>query len=238
MQVVINEEYVRRRTRIGNWSQYGSLALLGIGFALSFMSGTLGSQAIFGAYAAMFGALMLLNFSRMFTRRFSPRFRQDQWLIPGLRGLDNQYTMYNYASPDLPDHLMVGPTGLYVFIPKSQAGTIRFDGQRWSRGNVAGGLLRSLSEGGLGNPLADVRRAMSQLATYLRKHGSEELISGLEARPIVVFTNPGVHLEARNSPVPVVQTRELKSVFRRAKTTLEPEKMEELRQLLGQASEQ
>jgi hypothetical protein len=237
MQVVSNETYVRGKAKIGSWSQYISLALLAVGFILSFQVENLGVQAIYAAYAAMFGALLLLNFSRLFTRRFGSRFRQDQWLIPGLRGLDNRHTMFNYASPDLPDHILVGPAGLYVFIPRAQGGTIRFDGERWSRGSFAGGLLRSFAEGGIGNPLADVRRAMSQLATYLQKHGSENLVVGLEAKPIVVFTNPGVRLEIRNVPVTAVPVRELRAVLRRAKTTLDPEKMEELKQVLSRETE-
>lgn len=238
MQVVTNDTYVRGRQRIGNWSQYVSLALLGAGFALSFMQGTLGNAAIYAAYAAMFGALMLLNFGRLFTRRFGSRFRQDQWLIPALRGLDNRYTLFNYASPSLPDHILVGPTGLFVFIPRALGGTIRFNGQRWSRGSAAGGLLRTFAEGGIGNPLADVRRAMGQMAAYLQKHGSEDLVADLEAKPVVVFTNPGVRLEIRNSPLPVIQSRELRAIFRRAKPVLEEGKMEELRQVLGREAEQ
>jgi hypothetical protein len=237
MQVLSNETYVQGRAKIGSWSQYISLALLGVGFFLSFQLENLGPQAIFGAYAAMIGALLLLNFGRLFTRRFGPRFRQDQWLVPALRGLDHRYTMFNYASRALPDHILVGPAGLYVFIPRAQGGTIRFNGQRWSRGSVAGGLLRTFAEGGIGNPLADVRKSMAQLATYLQTHGSEELVVGLEAKPIIVFTNPNVRLEIRNAPVPVVQTRELRPIFRRAKQTLEPEKIEELKQVLGQETE-
>ena len=78
---------------------------------------------------------------------------------------------------------------------------------------------------------------MSQLATYLQKHGSEDLVVGLEAKPIVVFTNPGVRLEVRNAPVPVAQVAQLRSTFRRAKQTLEPEKMDELKQVLGRETE-
>jgi hypothetical protein len=237
MRVVSNETYVRGRAQIGTWSQYISLGLLGVGFFLSFQLENLGPQAIYGAYAAMIGALLLLNFGRLFTRRFGSRFRQDQWLVPGLRGLDNRHTLFNYASPDLPDHILVGPTGLYVFVPRAQGGTIRFDGQRWSRGSVAGGLLRTFAEGGIGNPLSDIRRAMPQLATYLQKHGPDELVTGLEAKPIVVFTNPGTRLEVRSAPVPVVHVRELRAIFRRAKQTLEPEKIEELKQVLGRETE-
>ena len=119
-------------------------------------------------------------------------------------------------------------------VPKSNGGTIRFQNGRWSRGSVGSRLFRGLAEGGLGNPFADVNRALGQLATYLKKHGSEELTAGLEARPILVFTNPGTSLEiSPNPPIPIVQTKGLRPIFRRAKATLTPEKVEELKQVLS-----
>lgn len=233
MQIIVNEEYVRSRVKIGNTTHLVSLALLGAGFVLSFSTAALGQGAIFGAYAAMVGALLLLNFGRGYTRRFGSRFRQDQMLIPGLRGLDNRHTLINYPAPHLPDHLLLGPTGLYVLIPRPQGGTIRFDGRRWSRGSIGSSLLRNLAEGGVGNPIADVRQALGKLADYLREHGSEDVIKGLEARPVIVFTNPNVRLDVRNSPVPAVSIREFRTVFRKAKPTLTPEKQEELLAVLS-----
>jgi len=244
MQIVRNESYVNSRVRIGNWTHIASLALLVVGFILSLLPNWLGfgkeesSGAIFGAYVAMIGALLLLNFGRGFTRRFGPRFRQDQLLVAGLRGLDNRHTLYNYAAPNLPDHVLVGPTGLYIFIPKFNSGRIQFDGRRWSRGSLGGALLRNIAEGGLGNPTTEVQRAMSQLADYLKKHGSEELIRGLEAKPVIVFTNPQAQLEVRNSPIQVVQIRELRSIFRRAKPVLSPEKVDALKAVIGREIEE
>ncbi len=233
MQIRENREYVRSRVKLGNIANFASMGLLVVGFILSLMPDRLGQEAIFLAYVALIGAFLLLSFGRTFTRRWGARFRQDQWLIPALRGLDNRYTMFNFASPALPDHIVLGPAGLYVLVPRANGGTIRFNGRRWSRGSVGSSLFRGFAEGGLGNPLLDVQRSMGQLATYLRKHGSQELIANLEARPIIVFTNPGVHLEISNSQVPIVQPRELRSIFRRAKTVLPAEKVEELTGVLG-----
>lgn len=235
MQVVENKAYVRSKVKLGNIANFASMGLLAVGFALSLLTDRMGSEAIFLAYVALIGAFLLLSFGRQFTRRWGSRFRQDQWLIPALRGVDNRHTLFNYASPELPDHVLVGPSGLYLIVPRPNGGTIRFENGRWSRGSVGSSLFRGFAEGGLGNPLEDVRRAMGQLAAYLRKHGSEELIAGLEARPVIVFTNPGARLEVKNPPgnISIVQTKELRSIFRRAKATLAPEKVEELKQALG-----
>ncbi len=233
MQIVENKTYVSGKVRIGNIANYASMGLLVVGFVLSLMTSTFGQEAIFAAYVALIAAFLLLSYGRTFSRRWGSRFRQDQWLIPALRGVDNRYTMFNYAAPGLPDHLLVGPAGLFVLIPRSNGGTVRFQNGRWSRGNIGSSLFRGLAEGGIGNPLVDVRRAMELLAGYLKKHGSEELIAGLEARPIVVFTNPGARLEVHNPPIPVVQNKELRAIFRKAKPILAPEKVEELMQVLG-----
>ena len=236
MQVVVNDAYVRGKVKIGNYVHWASMALLIVGFALSlpFTNKYIDQRtAIFAAYAALIGALLLLNFGRTFTRRWGPKFRQDQWLIPNLKGLDSKATLFNYPSPDLPDHVLVSPSGLYVLVPKPNGGKVRFDGSRWSRGSAGSSIFRGLMEGGVGNPVEDVRKAMSLLATYLKTHGSEDLVSGLEARPIIVFTNPGAQLEVRGSQIPVVTTKELKSLFRRAKPTLSDQKVEELKQVIG-----
>ena len=236
MQIVVNGAYVSGKVKIGNYVHWASMALLVIGFALSlpFSAAYIDQRtSIMMAYAALVGALLLLNFGRTFTRRWGPKFRQDQWLIPNLKGLDNKSTLFNYASPDLPDHILVSPSGLYVLLPKPNGGKIRFDGSRWSRGSTGSTIFRGLSEGGLGNPIEDVRRAMSLLAAYLKSHGSEDLVQGLEARPVIVFTNPGAQLEVRNSQIPVLTTKELKSLFRRAKPALSDQKVEELKLVIG-----
>src|SRR5512138_1201903 len=155
MQVVTNEAYVRNRTNLGNYLNFASMGLLVVGMVLSFMLDRLGTIALWLSYGALIMALMLLNVARPFTRRFGGKWRQDQWLIPNLKGLDNKATLFNFASSKLPDHVLVAPSGLYVIVPKPNGGTIRFDGQRWSRGSVAGSMLRSLGEGGLGNPIKD-----------------------------------------------------------------------------------
>ncbi len=236
MQVVVNGAYVRGKVRIGNYVHWASMVLLIVGFVLSLPFTTQYIEqrtAIFVAYAALIGALLLLNFGRTFTRRWGPKFRQDQWLIPNLKGLDNKSTLFNYPSPNLPDHVLVSPSGLYVLVPKPNGGKVRFDGSHWSRGSASSTIFRGLFEGGMGNPIDDVRRALSLLAAYLKTHGSEDLVTGLEARPIIVFTNPGVQLEVRGSQIPVVTTKELKSLFRRAKPTLSDEKVEELKRVIG-----
>jgi hypothetical protein len=236
MQIVVNGAYVRNKVKIGNYVQWTSMALLVIGFLLSLPYGAqyLGQEtSLFAAYAALIAALLLLNFGRTFTRRWGPRFRQDQWLIPNLKGLDNKSTLFNYPSSNLPDHILVSPGGLYILLPKANGGKIRYDGSRFTRGSATGTILRGLSEGGLGNPIEDARRAISLLATYLKTYGSEELVSGLEARPVVVFTNPGVQLDVRNAQFPVLAGRELKSIFRRTKPVLSDEKVEELKQVIG-----
>src|SRR5450756_1314222 len=133
MQVVVNRTYVSGKVKIGNYVHWASMALLIVGFILSlpFFSQYIEQRiAIIMAYAALIGALLLLNFGRTFTRRWGPKFRQDQWLIPNLKGLDNKSTLFNYASPDLPDHILVSPSGLYVLVPKPNGGKVRFDGVR------------------------------------------------------------------------------------------------------------
>ena len=111
MQIVVNEQFVKSRVKIGNTAHLVSMGLLIVGFILSVVYPNYGVEFLFGAYMAMILALLVLSYSRNFTRRWGSRFRQDAQLVPGLRGLDNHYTMFNYPGPDLPDHLVVGPTG-------------------------------------------------------------------------------------------------------------------------------
>jgi hypothetical protein len=241
MQVVVNGAYVSGKVKIGNYLHWASMVLLVAGFLLSLPYGAdfLGQQtAIMLAYAALIGALLLLNFGRSFTRRWGPKFRQDQWLVLGIKGLDNKATLFNYPSPDLPDHVLVAPTGLYVLLAKPNGGTIRFDGLRWSRGSMAGTLLRGLGEGGLGNPVQDMQKAMEQLRAYLTTNGSEDLIKGLHARPIIVFTNPSARLQVDNrnpglEDLWIVHLNDLKTKFRRAKPILDNDKVEELKRVIG-----
>ena len=151
MQIVANDQLRQRAgSRWATIAHFASMGLLVVGFVLSllWLTDLRIRWRSSCAYVAMIGALLLLNFGRTFTRRFGHRVPAGPMAGAGpSQGWTTGYTLFNYASPDLPDHVLLGPTGLYVLLPKPNGGTVRFDGRRWSTGQRCRRAAADLAEG-------------------------------------------------------------------------------------------
>src|SRR3954451_14637821 len=93
----------------------------------------------------------VLLFSLPIVNRWGPRYRQDGPLEKALKGLDNRYTLVNYAAGGLPDHLLIGPSG--VWLARRPARRPR---RRGRAGGARPGRRRPLSAG----PLVTTRHAV------------------------------------------------------------------------------
>ncbi len=211
MQLVVNRKLVRSRVRLASICHIGALAVFGIGLWISF---SYGESQILGSYAAIVVGLLLYNVGQIYLRRWGPRFRQDEVLARALRGLDNRHTLLAFPSTKLPDYILVGPSGVQVIVPRSQAGSITCRNDRWSR-ETRGGLARLLTLFGgnpLGDPGMDLARGVQRVRERLRRAG----LSADQEPPVggvVVFTNPAVRLRVEGCTTPVTGLRQLRSAI-------------------------
>lgn len=230
MQVVTNEARARGERRKGNALLIGSMILLVAGLGQSCL-------AVASAYSDTLATLTLalstavLLISLPFINRWSPRYRQDGPLEKALKGLDNRYTLLNFAGRGLPDHLLIGPGGVRVLVARALAGSVRCRRDRWSRpGTIP--WLGLFSGDALRDPTAEATRGVAQVSRRLESTLDSERAVETPVGATIVFTNPTVSLELDGSRFPVTRARELRAHVQRDKGSLRPPEVARLRQAL------
>lgn len=211
MRVVRNVGYLKRRQRAARLMiALGLTGLLG-SIALTFFQQLV---YIYLAYAALITGFLFFNAGMQQWAKWNRRPRPDELLDASLRRLNDRYTLVHY--PEIPDgwrpeHVLVWPGGLLNITTRELAGRIVVKGTRWRRLDRM--LLRLLTFGGppLGNPTLECQRQMEALRTFLQQRDlpGPDLVDGL-----IVFLNDQAELQVIESPITVVQRKELLDAIR------------------------
>ncbi|MGD2156703.1 MAG: hypothetical protein PVG14_04815 [Anaerolineales bacterium] len=162
---------------------------------------------------ALLVGFILSQIGIYFTNRWGRRPRPDEHLDQALKGLNKQYKLFHYETPA--SHLLVGPAGVWVLLPKNQRGTITYQKKRWRQ--KGGGLLLSylkiFAQEGLGRPDLEIQSETEAVNRFL-----EDKLADSEVPPIraaLVFTHPDVEVEADDAPVPTLHALKLKDFIRK-----------------------
>ena len=197
MNIITNEALIKRNARIGQVAMLAGLAVLIGGLILSFQSPDQFSLSI----GALFVGFVLSQVGIYFSNRWGRQPRPDQILDLALKGLDSKYSLYHFATPV--SHLLVGPAGLWILIPKHQGGTITFANGRYKQkgGNW---YLKIFAQEGLGRPELEIQSEEDSLKEYLQKNIPGEWIS--DVRSALVFTNAKVEVDVTEDDSPPAAT--------------------------------
>jgi hypothetical protein len=151
-------------------------------------------------------------------------------LEDALKGLDERYTLYNYRLGAA--HVLVGPGGVSILLPKYQYGPITYQKGKWLAPAVRRGFLGLFSNDPLGNPSAEAEIEMDALKRFLHKRAPEIEIA---PQALIVFMSPRAELSAKESPIPAVHVKQLKEYVRRMpkNATLSAMQLAELETRLG-----
>ena len=228
MKIIKNEKLIKRNAQIGSWTSLAALVVLGGGMYLSFSRPEL---FIFSLVALLLG-FTLTQVGMYMGNKFGRSPRPDEKLDAGLKGLQNEFVMYHYATPV--SHLLVGPAGVWVVMPYHQRGQVIFRKNRWQikGGGFLQGYMRIFGQEGLGRPDIDIDTEIRSLKKYLLKHIDEAEIPEINA--LMVFTSDDVEIDGEGSPVPALKLKQLKDFIRqRAKEKkLSAETLNKLKNLL------
>jgi hypothetical protein len=157
--------------------------------------------------------------------------RADQSLDKALKGFDNRHFLYHYTLPAA--HVLLAPSGLFVFTVKDHHGEIRCEGEKWRQKFNWGRLLLFFGQEGLGNPTREVRGEVERLRRFLNSRLPE---ADMPIEGLIVFTNPGARLELIEPAVPVVSSKKLKTFLRQLKKKRIPaEQRKELAEIFEEA---
>jgi hypothetical protein len=210
MLVLNNEKAIKRNARIGQVTTILSLAILAGGMYLSFQN----TEQYFGySITALLFGFLLSQVGIYFTNRWGRRPRPDEQIANALKGLDKSYTLYNYITPTA--HVLIGPAGIWVLIPKHQRGTITYQNNRWRQkgGGLLMGYLKLFAQEGLGRPDLELASEVDALQRYLSK-----LLPDSESPPIgaaLVFTHEDTTIQADDAPAPTLPVKKLKDFIRK-----------------------
>ena len=149
MRVVSNLDYIKKRETLGRRLFLVAVLALGSGLLVSFtpnlesfraaaannvvMQVVLDNYAIF-SFASLIVGFLSASVGSFFINRFAPRrwpnskvmARPDEAFARLLKGLNDQYTLYNWAIPGV-SHLLVGPCGILTFVLRSDKGAFAGD---------------------------------------------------------------------------------------------------------------
>jgi len=226
MKIYTNERLIQRNKKIGQYLTIASLVVLGGGLYLSFRPDP--SMVTLSLVALLVGFL-LSQIGIYFGNRWGRSPRPDQTITASLKGPDDKYTLYNFTSPT--PHLLLGPNGIWVFLPYHQGGKIVYEKGRWKQkgGNL---YLRIFAQDGIGRPDLEIDSQVDSVRRELLKKLPEDQIPPVQ--PALVFTNEKADIAADDAPVPTLPAKKLKDVIRKKPkdNALTPERLAAIQQAL------
>lgn len=209
MQIVTNESLIKRNARIGQVTSIAGLGVLVAGMIISFTR----PELFVWSLVALLAGFTLSQIGIYFGNRWGRRPRPDEVLDASLKGLDDHYALYHYSTPTA--HLLVGPAGVWVLLPKSQRGRFVYEKGRWRQkgGGLLQAYLRIFAQEGLGRPDLEAPAEIQAVNKWLNEQLPEEEIP-VEA--LIVFTNENAEIEENEeADQEVVQAKKLKDFIRK-----------------------
>lgn len=200
MRLITNEALYKRNARVALVANLAGMFMLVISVYLLF-----NSEGNFGLYLLFLTGGMIFTQVGTYFNRWNKR--PDRQFYQALKSLDDNYTLYNYTSPV--SHLLVGPTGLWILLPRQTTGTITYDAKRrrWKSSGVP--LLKRLAQENIGNPVGEATVEAEVLDRWLSKHLKDQTVPVSAA---LAFLDPGADVQVGTAALPTVTGKKLKQL--------------------------
>ena len=229
MKLSVNNKLIERNKKIAQTTLYVSLGLLIIGFFWTLRNEE-PSKSLIG-YLILIPAFLLVQISIYMANRWGKSPRPDEIVVSALKGLDNQYTLYNYTT-GVP-HLLVGPIGVWIINPYHHEGEISYnlEKKRYQQKGGSKFFAKYFAQEGLPNIAKDVISLKKDHIKYFDKNSIS-----IEEESVIVnlFYSDNVILVKNDAPEINLKSNKLKVFIRKfAKEAKIPtEKIEEIRSKL------
>jgi hypothetical protein len=229
MKVFTNERLIKRNGRVGQIATIGGLLVLVGGMFISFRFPNFAGFA----WVALLVGFALSQIGLYYGNRWGKRPRPDELIDQGLKGLNDQYSIYHYMTPAA--HLLVGPSGLWVIMPYYQVGKIVYEKGRWKQkgGGFMQRYLRAFAQEGVGRPDLEAPAEVQAISKLLTKRIADKEVP--DPKPTLVFTNEKVELVVEDAPILTLPLKKLKEAVRKAAKDkpLAPELIQEINELFA-----
>jgi hypothetical protein len=206
MRIVRNERHIQVRSFIGKNAPLVGLGALAIGLILSFV----GSEQLLIMTICMVVGIVFSIIGGVFAERYASPLAHHEALSSVLKGLGSKYVLVQYLLPA--PHILLGPGGLTALVVRSHGGMVTFqEAGRWKHRQPGRVLRQMAGQPGVGAPDLEAERAVEKLETWLADRLPDVEVP---VRAAIVFVNPGVQVEADDSPVPTFYGKKIKSWLR------------------------
>jgi hypothetical protein len=197
MNIVRNEKVIKRNSKIAQFTMLGGLVVLGGGMFISFRY----PEQVGLSLGALLLGFLLSQVGIYFSNRWGRRPRPDELIDQALKGVDSKFILFHYSSPV--QHLLVGPSGIWILMPYYQRGTITFKNGRWVQkgGNL---YLKLFAQESLGRPDLELLSEIDSLNKFLSKKLPDGAVPQIQAA--LVFFNPKVNVDIPEDETPPAET--------------------------------
>lgn len=210
MKIIRNEKQIKRNANIGKITSFVAMGILAAGMFITFQQ----PERIVLSLTALMVGFILSQAGIYYTNRWGRSPRPDEQLDAALKGFSKDYNLYHYTTSA--SHVLVGPAGIWVLIPKHQRGTITYNGKRWRKrgGGFLSVYMSIFAQENLGRPDMEIASEVDALRRQLAKRLPEDYeIPPVEAA--LVFSHPDVDIQIEEAPVPSLTTKKLKDYLRK-----------------------
>ncbi|MCW5876071.1 MAG: hypothetical protein KIS85_04225 [Anaerolineales bacterium] len=207
---------------------------------LSFIASLLGMFTLVGSVYVLFGegqfglyllflilGIVLVQVGSWFSRWSR---RADLALTKALSSLDNNYSLYHHRSPVA--HLLVGPTGAWILMPRHTRGQVRYDVRRKRWAVKPPGLLARFGQEPVGRPVVEASLEAEAIDRFLQKHWPD---AQLRIQAALVFMDESAEVEGVSAaPIPTASIKKLKQALQKgdSQSRLDAAQREKLNALL------
>lgn len=205
MRIYRNDKFIERRAKVGRYVSLFGLGVLVLGLILSFTS----VDMIGLSFLCLIVGFISSQVGIYYANRYARVDRPDEVLARALKGFDDRYALFQYATPS--SNVLITPNNCYVFAVKMQGGPIVYRKGKWRHDVGVKRFFRAFAQEGLGNPIAEAQVEANSMKRYLDKQ-----LPGVEVpiQPVIVFGSEKAEVDAGESPIPAVHVKKLKDWLR------------------------
>jgi len=215
MKIIRNQTKIKRNKTTSQMVLYLSMAILLAGFLWSINDPD--SVQITLSYVLIAIAYVLVQVSLYMANKWGRSPRPDEIVENSLKGLNDQFTLYNYTTP-IP-HLLVGPAGIWILKPYYHSGEITYnpDKKRYEQLGGPNIISKWFAQESLPNILEESNLQRKKLENYFQSLNLGEPQHIFVAN---IFFSKKADVMAKNAPEVTVHTDKLKEIIRSNAKTL------------------
>lgn len=230
MKIISNTKLIQRNKKIGQILTFSAIAILVIGLVLS-LNGNV--QYIMYSYLALIVGFLTSQFGIYFSNKFGRSPRPDELVSAALKGLDDRYSLYHYATAA--SHLLVGPSGVWAILPYNQPGTITYEKGKY-RQKGGNWYMKIFAQEGLGRPDKEAQYVMEDINKFFSRQMEGDAVPTVN--PLLLFTNSKAAVKVQDAPFATVESEKVKDFLRkRAKDNAFPlERVEQVNAVIMPAN--